>query len=166
MNKFKLQRATGMDTAHIVAPAWCPYKEGSEHVEDEQVVHVGMCGLCRQCEFIPITALPESSLSPNERSLFVNYLTQVNIRAATTLSAQQAFLGKSDKLPIAILLSPTLFEELLHHVYADNPFRLQKVMSHFSNTEEPLCHLMGMPVYMSRKLTKSYLQVVGEVAWK
>lgn len=179
MNKFKLTTVDNYP-GFIYAPEWCPYKtalfsypEWDKNLrtlvrrkEKDSVVSASLCPLCRQCSFVVEGTIDTSDVTSEERSLFVNYLTQVNTRASTTLSAQLAFLGRSDKLPLGVLISPTLFDDMLAHIFVNNEERFQKIREFFFRTEEPICHLVGNPVYVSRKLTRSYLQVIGEVEWK
>jgi len=167
MNKIKLNVwKTG---PYIEAPDFCPYKfwdsygEEASNRRQEFIVHSSLCTLCKLCDFTPALLKPEIDIKTEE---FIKYLTLINTKISTAINNQNYFLRQKDRIPLAILISPEIFDSMLNLVYRDNLETLNQVKAYFINNEIPLCYLLGCPVYFSRKLTKSDVMVVGEVEWK
>ncbi len=153
---------------YLVAPDHCPFKFWDSYGEGlnyrgEQVVHSSFCSLCKLCSFTAAILKPELDIKVNE---FVNYLTLLNTKVSVLINNQNYFLRQKDRIPLAILISPEIFDSMLNVVYKDDSVLLLQVKAHFVNNESPLCHILGCPVYFSRKLTKSDVMVVGEIEWK
>jgi len=155
---------------HIIAPDYCPYKEeipnvyGNE-VDKRDIVSPILCSLCKICDFVPGGNIVIEEPTKDDREKFVKYLTQINIKVSTAISGQFQYLSKKDRLPIALFISPVVFNNMLDYVYVDNP-KKQKVFEFFLKEETPICYIIGCPVYLSRKLTKTPAQLVGEANWK
>jgi hypothetical protein len=181
MPKVKLEPIN--NGPYIKAPDFCPYKimrengftvfenliikeQGMKPWDGIPVVNSSLCPLCRQCEFVSdldFEAL--SDVSQEERQSFITYLTYTNSRVSSNISRQSVYLAKEDRVLLAIMLSPETFDEMLKSTVSDEN-RRKKITSYYVNVEIPLCYILGCPVYLSRKLTKSDVQVVGEVLWK
>lgn len=153
---------------YIKAPDFCPYKvykdkgEGEEY-ERSYVIDPSVCAICKLCNFTQDSFDVKKELKINK---FVEYLTLLNTEVSTSIVNQNSFLKKKDRIPLAILISPIIFDMMLKLVYKDNLKLYEKIHSYFLTREVPICFILGCPVYLSRKLTKSKVMVVGEVEWQ
>lgn len=155
MAKFKLKLQS---SRRIVAPDFCPYKI----IETDGIsVDPSLCPLCKSCEFIPETIVNEDII---DKQKFINYIMN-DYKLAANLSGQNQYLIKNGRIPLAILMSGEIFQKMILNIYFDIDIR-QKVYTYFMLHEDPICHMMGCPVYLSSKLTRSEMQVVGEIEWK
>ncbi len=162
----------------IIAPSHCPYKvqEKDVHreytskmdgyslvVEDLDVftVNSSICPLCKLCDF----TLPKEEIEFKTEE-FVKYLNLINTNISVSINNQNYYLKKNERIPLIILINPSVFDSMLNLIYKDDKDTLYKVKSYFLTNESPICHILGCPVYLSRKLTKSEVMVVGEVSWK
>jgi hypothetical protein len=157
-------------TGRVIAPDFCPYAE--VNLEEprsksvEFIVRPGICCVCKKCEFIPdIDIMESSSLTQKEKDAFQEYLAHTNLKTATSLSGQHQYLLKQDRIPIAIFISKVLCDSMIKEVIKDEN-RGRTLLGYFLTEEIPICYVLGCPVYLSKKLTKSNIQVVGEVEWK
>jgi len=149
----------------IEAPSHCPYSSmGVKTGEFPLVVNSVICPICKICEFIP-EDFSEDFLSDLDKEKVINYLSEFNSKVASSISGQMLFLSKEHRMPLVILISPKLFEQLLQYVCEEKE-KKQKLFNYFLQTETPICYILGCPVYLSRKLTKSSVQVVGEISWR
>ncbi len=171
------------NSGKVIAPDFCPYKEPEPPLQEfavtihnnpgiklipsnRFVVRPGLCCICKLCTFVPnIEGLQITSPTATERDAFQEYLAHKNLKISASLSGQHQYLMKQDRLPIAIFISRVLYDEMIKEVVEDGQ-RRQSLLGFFLNEEIPLCHILGCPVYLSKKLTKSNIQVVGEVEWK
>jgi len=146
---------------YIFAPDFCPYKiyPGIDH----PVVDASLCPLCKICTFVPETVDLADPME-NEREEFGKHLLS-DTSISSSISGQREFLIRQGRIPLALLISPTVFDDLLKKVVNDKS-RREKLHSYFLLNESPLCTVSGVPVYFSRKLTKSNVQLVGEIEWK
>jgi hypothetical protein len=166
------------NTQNIEAPDFCPYsikgayikgccsEKGIQMDQCPPLVHPSLCAICRTCEFISdldLDLLLELSLE--EKQKFIAYCTYSNTKIASNISRQYSYLTREDRIPIVILISPQTFSDMLN-VVVESDLRRKKIISYYSNNESPICYILGCPVYLARKLTKSDIQVVGEVSWK
>lgn len=165
---------------YIVAPSHCPYKF-EETVNSNMysvgidsggitssssfvsIVNSSLCPLCKLCEFTPDVIDKGLEIKTRE---FENYLTLINESVSKSISGQIFYLQKENRLPIAILISPETFDSMLKLAYREDVDQYNLAHSYFLNNEVPICYVSGCPVYLSRKLTKSSVQVVGEIEWK
>jgi len=160
----------------IVAPIHCPYKVQEQDIKfdsyqneqadtDKEIftVNSSICPLCKLCEFIP--EINDTQLVLNTEG-FTKYLTLLNEEVSKSIRGQVLYLQKENRLPIAILISPVIFDSMLKLTYKDSQDQYYLAYSYFINNEVPICYITGCPVYLSRKLTKSLIQVVGEVEWR
>jgi hypothetical protein len=150
----------------IKAPIHCPYKykfskgEG-EFYEEIFVVNSSICTLCRLCNF-------KSKLSIDiKEKEFVKYLTYQNEEVYDSILRQSSYLRKNNRIPLIILISPVVFDCMINFVYRDySQEDRNAIKSYFFTKEKPICYILGCPVYLSPKLTKSSIMVVGEIEWK
>ena len=167
----------------VYAPSFCPYKEpetvyvpgpyitdgilpGDNQPTGKFLVRPGLCCICKICTFVPdIEGLPLTSPTQEEKDAFQEYLAHNNFRISASLSGQHQYLLKQDRLPISIFISRELYDVMAIDVIKDEQ-RRQFLLGYFLNEESVICHILGCPVYLSKKLTKSNIQVVGEVEWK
>ena len=153
---------------YIKAPQHCSYKfedsygEGDGY-EKSFVVNPSLCFLCKLCQF-------ESNIQVDKLEIkvekFITYLTFTNTEVSVSINNQNFYLKKQDRIPIAILINPEVFDMMLKLVYKDDEFVYSHVHTYILNNEIPICYILGCPVYLSRKLTKSKVMVVGEIEWK
>ncbi len=168
-------------TGQVIAPDFCPYKEPQYDYDvietpantcpclkptGKFIVHPSVCCICKKCEFISdIDIVESSSLTQKEKDAFQEYLAHTNLKTATSLSGQHQYLLKQDRIPIAIFISKVLCDDMIKEVIKDEN-RGRTLLGYFLTEEIPICYVLGCPVYLSKKLTKSNIQVVGEVEWK
>ena len=180
MTKVKLEPIN--NGPYIKAPEFCSYKvlrdnfsefdkliakeQGIKLWEGFSVVNSSLCPLCRQCDFVSDVDFEIlSNITQEERQGFITYLTYTNAVVSSSISRQSVYLGKENRVLLVILLSPETFDEMLKST-VDIEERRSRITSYYANVEIPICYILGCPVYFSRKLTKSDVQVVGEVQWK
>ena len=174
------------NSGKVYAPSFCPYKEpevkeefvnssirlfdslpGVKLVPTERfLIRPELCCICKICTFVPdIEGLPLTSPTQEEKEAFQEYLAHNNFRISASLSGQHQYLLKQDRLPISIFINRELYDVMAIDVIKDEQ-RRQSLLGYFLNEESVVCHILGCPVYLSKKLTKSNIQVVGEVEWK
>lgn len=142
---------------YIKAPTWCQYQaDGS--------VHSSICSLCKICAFT-VTQSDTMRMSKEEINKFLNFLTEHNKVVSSSIFSQHQYLLKKHRVVLCILLSPGLFAQALSFVYSTDTQKKNYIFSYYVNTGNPICSMLGAPVYLSRKLTESLVQVVGEVTW-
>jgi len=152
---------------HIIAPEHCIYRywdssgEGGCNYKEAYIVHPSVCSICKLCDFT--SDIKDLTLYVDK---FINYLTLVNTEVSTSINHQSFFLRKNDRIPLFILINPEIFDSMLKWSYQEEDEIYQKVHAYYLNNEIPLCYILGCPVYLSRKLTKSKVMVVGEIEWK
>ena len=160
MPKFKLE--VYRTTSVIKAPTWCPYQYEEQ---GEHAVNSSICPLCRICTFVPLTVPLDVEITQVERDAIAKFLTQDNKVVSASLSGQNQYLQKQGRLPLVVLISFPLFESAMRAAVPVDE-RFEALKGHFLLSEEPICFVMGCPVYYNPKLTQSQVQLVGEVAWK
>lgn len=144
---------------YIKAPSYCPYKF---YDNSRWCVHSSLCPLCKMCEFEPDSFERGIELKTDE---FIKYLTLINTQVSKSINGQIRYLQKENRIPLVILISPEVFDSMLKLIYRDDIEMYNLVHSYFLNKEIPLCYISGSPVLLNRKLTKSTVQVVGEIEW-
>lgn len=161
-----------LSNGKIKPPDFCPYKTvynrvliSGRIVSEDTMVDPHLCVLCRLCTFVPKTAIVDTGITREEQEALARFLTATCKETSSSLSGQNQYLAKEGRVPLAVLMSYSLFEDALHAISTSEE-HYKALHSHFSIVEEPLCYVMGCPVYLSRKLTKSRVQVVGEITWK
>lgn len=159
MPRVKLQLMS--DTEWLIkAPDFCPYQD-----RDLATISPVICQVCRICTFVPAGIPIDSGLTDLDRAKFATYLVETNKQLAGSISGQIAHLRKNDRLPIGILISAETFLEMVKTMGYDT-LRKQAVIDHIMLVGDPLAHVAGCPVYYSSKLTKTPIQVIGEIDWK
>jgi len=154
----------------IKAPEFCPYKETVGVVEGVSIYGVpsSLCLLCRKCDFVmeDITMGITNGITQGERDKCNAYFTHFNTKIANSISGQRLYLTKEDRLPLIILINIGLLDQCLQYACENNKKRIEEIKNYIISNETPICHVIGCPVVLSNKLTKSQIQVVGEVQWK
>jgi hypothetical protein len=151
---------------YIVAPEHCPYKQDSFNEDGDYLsINSSICPLCKLCEFVPSEIPIIKEITQSERDAIALYLTQQNKKVAGAMLAQFQYLVKEEKSPIAMLIQWGLLQEALKLVSADIE-RIKSLEQYFMLNDAVVCYCMGCPVYVSKKLTKTLLQVVGEISWR
>jgi len=143
---------------YIEAPPFCPYKT-------DDTVHSSICQLCKICEFTTYEVEKEG-ISDTEKHSFIDYLTSFNSKIAASIAGQHKFLTKNNRLPIAVLISSHLLDQALQYVCREDAGRLQPLLNYIIAAQTPICFILGCPVYLALKLTKSPILVIGETFWK
>ncbi len=149
---------------YIKAPSHCKYSIiGSDsRLGLSSTVHSTVCNLCKLCNFF-ISDFENVNVSQEERDKIQSYLVSYP-EVSSSLLRQQRFLLQKNRLPLLVLLSGDCCEKVFQNIFdKERAFRL---LSYYSLHESPICYVIGCPVYYSRKLTKSSIQVVGEAEWK
>lgn len=166
MPKVQLQRYK--DTSKIIAPSFCPYRHCEERSDNlpifDYTVYPSLCVLCKICTFVPESTITGEVLTADNRARIFEYLTSGNAKVAGSISGQIAYLRKEERIPISILISPVLFDHMVLTLFPDISIQ-NTVKNYYFSVDEAICYVHGCPVYLSRKLTKSLVQVVGEVEW-
>ena len=123
-----------------------------------------MCPLCKICTFVPAGEMDLPEITASERQAFIDYLMK-EPKLASMISGQHAYLLKEDRIPLAVLISAQVLDGML---VVAIPQENRRLFAHrcVITGEEPICHVLGCPVYFSPKLTRSLIQVVGEVSWR
>lgn len=155
---------------YIKAPSFCPYASSSNtgltDSGSTKIVHPSLCPLCKICRFVPeldsSRGLPPTQ---QEQEAFATYITNTNLKLSASISGQSLYLSKGDRIPLVVLISFSALKDMLQATVSED-VRRQELLGLYTTYEQPVCHVLGCPVYFSRKLTKSAVQVVGEIEWK
>jgi hypothetical protein len=150
----------------IYAPDFCPFtstEDGGDAGWSVQVVQASVCQLCKKCTFytdgVP-AVYKDSSLEDAQTLVRQAILADRGLLAL--IMKQIRYLQTKDRFPLAVLIS---FAALKQAVDAYEPtvgmLALQKVLAQSSS----IGVVSGVPLYFSDKLTKTLVQVVGEVLW-
>lgn len=171
------------NTNKIEAPDFCPYFT-KDVVEWEDIIgntqgstlpipkkYINtispiICSVCKICTFVPsIDTSLELELSVQEKDKCKEYLTNFNGKLSKIINRQISYLLNKERSPLAILITANTLQNMLEYVI-ENKKRRDALFHYFIEEESSLCSIHGCPVYFSRKLTLSIIQVVGEVEWK
>ncbi|MCK9542545.1 MAG: hypothetical protein M0R03_11015 [Novosphingobium sp.] len=161
--KIKLEKYK--NTNLILAPDFCPYQ--IIDYEDGEVVRLAnptFCLLCKKCHFYTDDGI-EENITKEEKEKLIKYFTEFNSKLSASISGQYLFLSKEGRLPLAIFINIAILDQALQYVYDNNKEKINKIKNFIISHETPIFYIMGCPVYLSSKLTKSSVMVVGEVAW-
>jgi len=170
MPKVKLQ--TAGNGSKIVAPDFCPFKQTDLTSQPSQsqvisTVSPSLCAVCKYCTFlIDISTDEHCDLSVFEKEKFIKYLTETNTQVSSALIAQKQYLSKQNRAPLAILLTPSLALQAFQYICSPNAEQAKVKFNYYRFHESPICEVYGCPVYVSRKLSKSFIQLVGDIVWK
>jgi len=85
---------------------------------------------------------------------------------ANIINSQISYLAKKGRAVLAFLVSANVLNSMLNCVNEANETRANALFHYYVEEEIPIFYLHGSPVYFSRRLTMSPLQVVGEAPWK
>jgi ferredoxin len=163
--KVKLQ--TYQQKPLIIAPDFCPYavvEIDTEQEKEIKIVSPQLCILCKKCEFI--SDVVSEGASSEELTRITKFFIEFNTKIANSISGQQFFLSKENRIPLVILISPILLDQCLQYACNNNSERIEELKNYIISHEIPICFILGCPVYLSRKLTKTPIMVVGEIIWK
>ena len=164
-SKVKLE-TIGNGGAKIKAPDFCPYKEEAGFVDGKYYykIHPSICALCKKCEFL--TEDISDGISDVDRSKIVKYLVEFNSKIANSISAQNLYLTKENRIPLMIIINFDTLSQCLQYVYNNDSKKIEETKNYILLHNYPICYILGCPVMFSNKLTKSPIQVVGEIQWK
>lgn len=158
------------NTNRIEAPDFCPYASSDFYKVNEihsiavRVISPDICSVCKICTFVPISEGP-AILTEEETKRCIDYLTSFNGHLSNIVSGQISFLTKKNRSVLALLISANILDNTLAYAVEDDR-RREALFRHYTADETPIFYLYGSPVYFSRKLTLSPIQVVGEAPWK
>lgn len=159
-----------IDNKHglIKAPDFCPYKAiyntDTFHQDPLYSVNASICPLCKICEFEHISAnIGISNEFTKEDRAKITQNMQENQAFLNSALRQISYLKENDRLPIAIFINFAFLQEIIELSLPQS--KHNPAISILTETDGPLCLISGIPVYFNRKLTKSTVQVVGEVEW-
>lgn len=157
------------NTNRIVAPDFCPY--AVRDIDQRQALGVTLasispiiCSVCKICTFIPSIDTP-LEFSVQEKDKCKEYLTRFNTMLSSIINRQISYLMNKGRSPLAILITANVLENILGYS-VDNKERRDTLFHYFVAEESSLGDIYGCPIYFSRKLTLSVIQVVGETEWK
>ncbi len=166
MDKIILKVTNNRD--RIKAPEHCPYRILSDYATGNVWdVSVTLCPICKLCNFMPDVDISNqtNSITQQDRDSISLYFTQKNKKVANAMLAQFQYLVKEEKTPLLMIIQWKLLQEALDNVIQD--FEKRKcVEQYFLLNDAIICYCMGCPVYVSKKLSKTLLQVVGEIQWR
>jgi len=149
------------NTNRIEAPNFCPYAE----IEiDKRIISPIICSVCKMCTFIPPFDIP-LELNEQEKNRCKEYLTSFNSKLSKIITRQISYLLSKERSPLVILITANVLQNMLEYA-VENKKRKDDLFHHFVAEESSLYSIHGCPVYFSRKLTRSVIQVVGETEWK
>lgn len=153
------------NTNRIEAPSFCPYAEvNTSKGKVERTISPIICSVCKICTFVPSIDMP-LELNIEEKNRCKEYLTSFNGRLSNIINKQISYLLNKERSPLAILITANTLQNMLEYAI-ENKKRRDALFHYFIEEESSLCSIHGCPVYFSRKLTLSIIQVVGEVEWK
>jgi hypothetical protein len=159
----------------IRAPSHCPFQfplimemyPDLAQQEDMQgldisAVNASICPLCRLCEFhsqdTPVETLP---LMKDDRQL-VHRAISADQQIMASILKQIRYLQTKGRSALVVLMSYNALQTVVSGAgYEDGELALNRVTS----MEGPICVVYGVPLYFSQLLTRSPVQVVGEVEW-
>jgi len=168
---------------YIEAPEFCPYKE-SDNTPDGYTIHASsghiayfnrttpsfpdrispvICSVCKYCTFLP-EIIEDTEIVDVHK--FIVYLTEVNSKLNYSITRQLGYLIKEGRQPLVILISAEICQQMLQYCFPQNVQQQQKLLSYYSINQIKLLELYNLPVYVSIKLTKSPVMVIGEIEWK
>jgi len=155
------------DTSKIEAPSFCPYSQQSIDAFSfgKRFINPSVCAICKVCTFIPEIEGP-LTLTPEEKEKCVTYLTSYNTHLANIINGQISYLAKKNRAVLAFLVSANILDNVLNYANDTNETRANALFHYYVEEEIPIFYLHGSPVYFSRRLTMSPIQVVGEAPWK
>jgi len=156
------------ETNRIEAPSFCPYAE-KEHFGTVMNIRMPsispvICSVCKICTFVPSIDTP-LELSVQEKDKCKEYLMRFNTKLSNVITKQISYLLNKSRSPLAILITANVLENILSYS-VNNKERRDTLLHHFIDEESSLGTIHGCPIYFSRKLTLSVIQVVGETEWK
>jgi len=157
----------------VRAPAHCPFKrtvvlehyglDAPDENGDIMAVHASLCSVCRLCAFSPLKSAavaPTLSLDTArdivQRAIFADQPTLASIMK------QIRYLQTKDRSALVVLMS---FEALQGVIFKWGNGRGELALNRVVASEGPICMISGVPLYFSQLLTRSPVQVVGEVEW-
>jgi len=179
MPKVKLEVADAIKGL-IVAPSFCPYFKtmpreyvGKSTAEWEpslpenmhepvNVVNASICALCKMCEFVQELD-EEVSISNTDIDKMLKAIIAYQ-PLMESFAKQSHYLQRNDRVPMAAFLSFGTLQEIVYSAFQD--IHREKVLNYFTSLESPLCIIANVPLYFNRLLTRSAVQVVGEVEWQ
>lgn len=157
------------NTNRIAAPSFCPY--AVRDVDQRQKLGVTLasisptiCSVCKICTFVPSIDTP-LGFSAREKSKCKVYLTSFNTKLSNIIKKQVSYLMNKGRSPLAILITANVLENILGFS-VEGKERRDALLHHFMDEESSIGDVYGCPIYFSRKLTLSVIQVVGETEWK
>jgi hypothetical protein len=96
---------------------------------------------------------------------FSNYFIDVNSKFFSIIKTQINYLSTKGRMPLAILIRGDVAKQMLQYCYYDDFIKQQQFLSKFANSQDCICTVLDLPVYLSIKLTKSSIIVIGEILW-
>ena len=150
----------------IEAPDFCPYYEQEipQGTITKRTISPVICSVCKICTFIPSIDTP-LEFNAQEKEKCKEYLTSFNSQLSKIITKQISFLLHKERSPLAILITANVLQNMLDFSVTDKA-RKDVLFHHFIDVESVICNIHGCPIYFSRKLTLSAIQVVGETEWK
>jgi len=156
----------------VRAPVHCPFRCPVENevypstIPDDEgqimAVHASVCRVCRFCEFHFQTTPDGDVFSLEDAKKLVQRAILADQLVLASILKQIRYLQTKDRSALVVLMSyGTLQESVIKSGYENGELALNRVLS----SDGPICMIYGVPLYFSQLLTRSPVQVVGEVEW-
>lgn len=144
---------------YIKAPDICPYAEDGE-------IHTAICAVCKFCKFTSkIKDSEQLTISiPSEQ--LQNYFTNTNKYLARSILGQDLYLKKLGRKPLLVLINHTVFRKALLEVLNQESAVVDIIFDKVLQYNLTICKILGCPVIVSKELTRTAIQLVGEISWK
>lgn len=162
----------------IRAPAHCPFKRTvllesypnipPDDCGDVMAVNASVCRLCKLCTFLLPTPVSvgapagEVTMGLEDAKRLVQRAILADQQILASIMKQIRYLQTKDRSALVVLMSyGALQMVVLKSGYENGEFALNRVVM----MDGPICTVSGVPLYFSQLLTRSPVQVVGEVEW-
>lgn len=88
-----------------------------------------------------------------------------HVELLAAISKQKIVLHNQDRRDVAIFLSPAMFKELLKNGLS-NSAQVDALYDVMTALQVPVGFLGDLPIYISEKLTRAPVFVVGDISWR
>jgi len=157
-------RVVDASRGRILAPEHCPFSVAIENgiLEGQMMVQVSLCSMCKLCDFQVQQVSSVDVLAVEEARTLVRQAVLADQSLLESCMKQIKYLQRKERIPLIVLIS---FDALKKAVIATGAPEGLRALNRVLVMEGPICVISGVPLYFSDKLTRSPIQVVGEVEW-
>lgn len=157
--KVRLLKVSG---PYVNAPDFCPFQEDGK-------IHSSVCQLCKYCDFTPEidTDIKVTSIPKKVQESIAHFMCFKDTSSMNLLTSQSNYLRKKDRIPIIIVTSVAFFNKVIDVLKLEHSSELLNSVQYLAiEKNQAICKILGSPVYVSSKLTRADIQVVGEIEWQ